>query len=102
MLLNRILLHKMTPHFVVLIGCIKSLWAKALSQRYTAGWWKVARTDASCNKNRSFIKGGGGSSVHRQVQSGVFVEYVVLTRGALHLGKKPGDFCGSKSGISDW
>ena len=42
----------------------------------------MARTDASCNKNRSFIGeggGGGGASVHRLVQSGVFVEYVVLT-----------------------
>ena len=24
------------------------------------------------------------------------------TRGAFHLGKKPGNFGGSKSGISDW
>ena len=25
-----------------------------------------------------------------------------LTWGAFHLGKKPGNFGGSKSGISDW
>ena len=25
-----------------------------------------------------------------------------VTRGAFHLGKKPGNFGGSKSGISDW
>ena len=26
----------------------------------------------------------------------------VMSLGAFHLGKKPGNFSGSKSGISDW
>ena len=46
MLVNRILLHKMTPHFVVLIGCIKSPWPIDLRRRNSAGSCKVASTDA--------------------------------------------------------
>lgn len=77
MLLNRILLHKMTPHFVVLIGCIKSPWPIDLRRRNSAGSCKVASTDAFSNKNWFFIwRGGGGASAHRLVQSGMFVEYV--------------------------
>ena len=30
------------------------------------------------------------------------VTEILVIKGAFHLGKKPGNFGGSKSGISDW
>ena len=57
MLLNRILLQKMTPHFVVLIGCIKSPWPIDLRRRNSAGSCKV-QTPSPIKTD--FLFGGGG------------------------------------------
>ena len=41
-----------------------------------------------------------GKQKHANHKNGVYV--IIDIMGAFHLGKKPGNFGGSESGISDW